>query len=299
MIARLSRPRGATLAALALALAGCVQFERGDEAPADAGEAEAEAEASNGTGETSAPTSVGATEEGGAGTTGESPTSGGGDGSQCDLWLQDCPEGSKCMPYDKDNDGIHDAKRCVPIGGSPDQAGDDCTVEGSVASGVDTCDVGLICWNTDANNQGYCVQMCMGSPGDPKCPEGLICDISNGGALLLCVTSCDPLTPSCPVGQICLPGGDKQFVCDVDASSDQGSYGDPCAYVNVCDQGLLCVAGQSVPGCKTDGCCTEYCDLGAPDVVCAGAPEQECVSFYDNDAAPPGYENVGVCTIPA
>jgi hypothetical protein len=280
----------AALGVWALALAGCVQYEKddeggptGDEAPADGGGATTGSP-------TGAPT--------GAPTTEDTPTTG-GEGSQCDLWAQDCPGGSKCMPYDQDNDGIHDSARCVPVDDSPGQAGDDCTIEGSVASGIDDCDVALMCWNTDNNNQGRCVAMCSGTPGDPSCPEALICDISNGGVLLLCVTPCDPLTPSCPIGQICLPGGDKQFVCDVDASGDQGGYGDPCAFVNVCDQGLLCVSGQSVPGCKTDGCCTEYCDLSAPDVVCAGAPEQECVSFYDDDAAPPGYENVGVCTIPS
>ena len=141
--------------------------------------------------------------------------------------------------------------------------------------------------------------MCGGSKADPMCSGGKICDISNGGALLLCVTQCDPLTPSCPTGQICLPGGEKQFVCDVDASGDQGGYGDPCAYVNVCDEGLLCMSGAGVPGCQTDGCCTEYCDISVKDFVCAGAPSQECVPFYDEDAAPPGYEFVGVCTIPS
>ena len=284
----------------ALALAGCVQYEKDDEggpgggdAPADGGDAASDAETGA---PTTAPTTTATTAT--TATTEDPPTTGGVVGAQCDLWAQDCPDGSKCVPYDDDSDGIHDSARCVPVDDSPGQAGDDCKIEGSIASGIDDCDVGLMCWNADANNQGRCVEMCSGSPSDPTCPDALICDISNGGVLLLCVTPCDPLTPSCPSGQICLPGGDKQFVCDVDASGDQGGYGDPCAYVNVCDQGLMCVSGQSVPGCKTDGCCTEYCDLSDPGVVCAGAPEQECVSFYDDDAAPPGYENVGVCTIP-
>jgi hypothetical protein len=55
--------------------------------------------------------------------------------------------GSKCAPYDSDGDGIHDTQRCVPVNGAPDQAGDDCTIEGSVASGLDSCDLGLMCWN--------------------------------------------------------------------------------------------------------------------------------------------------------
>lgn len=266
----------------ALELAGCVQFEKGDEGGGPAG------------GEDPDPPQTSDEEAGES----DTPTTGGAGEAQCDLWDQDCPAGSKCTPYDKDSDGIHDSARCVPVDSMPGQPGDDCTIEGSIASGVDTCDLGLMCWNADVNNKGRCVIMCGGSQEQPACPDDLICDVSNGGVLLLCVQACDPLTPSCPVGQICLPGGDMQFVCDVDASGDQGGYGDACAYVNVCDQGLLCVSGSSVPGCKTDGCCTEYCDLSQDNVVCAGAPAQECAPYYGDNAAPPGYENVGVCTIP-
>lgn len=274
----------------ALGLAGCVQFEKHDDDGGPHGEGPHDDGPDDATSDT--PDDTGAPD------TGETPTTGGDGEAECDLWAQDCPDGSKCMPYDTDSDGIHDSQRCVPVDGTPGQPGDDCTIEGSVASGLDTCDVGLMCWNTDANNAGRCVEMCTGSKQDPQCPEDLICDVSNGGALILCVQACDPLTPSCPQGQICLPGGEMQFVCDVDASGDQGGYGDPCAFVNVCDQGLLCVSGTAVPGCKTDGCCTEYCDLSNPDVVCPGAPDQECAPFYGENAAPPGYENVGVCSIP-
>lgn len=260
---------------------GCVQFEHESEGGAVADGDDGGAE--QGPGESS----------------GGTPTSGGGGEAECGLWKQDCPAGSKCAPFDSDADNIHDTARCVPVGGTPGQPGDDCTVEGSVASGVDSCDLGLLCWNTDAQNQGRCVTMCSGTPADPQCPSGLICDVSNGGALPLCVASCDPLAPSCPMGQICLPGGPSQdyFVCDVDASGDMGGYGDACAYVNVCDAGLLCLGSASVPGCKSEGCCSEYCDLSSADAQCSGAG-QVCLSFYGGDAPPPGYENVGVCSLP-
>lgn len=271
-------------------LGGCVQFdhnsESGGEGPHEGEHGGEQGEATVDPGETTA----------------ETPTTGGGGGdgeAECDLWAQDCPKGTKCAPYDKDGDGIHETPRCVPVSGSPDQAGDDCTIEGSIASGLDTCDLGLMCWNSDAQNKGRCVVMCAGSPADPQCPDGLLCDISNGGALLLCVAECDPLTPSCPVGQICLPGGESQdyFICDVDASGDMGGYGDACAYVNVCDQGLLCLGSSSVPGCKSEGCCSEYCDLSLDQPKCSGVG-QECLSFYGQDSPPPGYENVGVCSLP-
>ena len=283
---------GRMLAGTSLLLVGCVQFEMGEEGPGAGDEAPASTQAPGGEETTGTPTT------GEDPTTGEEPTGGAGS-AQCDLWEQDCPLGSKCAPYDEDNDGIHDTARCAVIEGTPGQEGDVCMIEGGVASGLDNCDIGLLCWNADAQNKGWCVEMCSGSKLEPICSDARICDISNGGALPLCVTPCDPLTPSCSTGQICLPGGDNQFICDVDASGDQGGYGDACAFVNVCDQGLLCVSGTGVPGCVTDGCCTEYCDLSAKDFVCAGAPAQECVSFYDGDTAPPGYELVGVCTIPS
>jgi hypothetical protein len=53
-----------------------------------------------------------------------------------------------------------------------------------------------------------------------------------------------------------------------------------------------------VPGCKSEGCCSEYCDLKIGGDDCSGAPQQECVPFFDADKAPPGYEDVGVCSIP-
>ncbi|MBL8975762.1 MAG: hypothetical protein JNK56_34490, partial [Myxococcales bacterium] len=82
---------------------------------------------------------------------GATPTSGGDEvgEAECDLWAQDCPPGNKCAPYDKDGDGIHDTPRCVPVDGAPDQAGDDCSIAGSIASGIDSCDLGLMCWNVD------------------------------------------------------------------------------------------------------------------------------------------------------
>lgn len=267
---------------LALGLAGCVQFEHEDAGPgASAGETQA---------------TSGASDE--PPTTGEVPTTGAGGGeTQCELWLQDCADGSKCAPHDANNDDIHDSARCVPVNGTPGQAGDDCKIDGPVASGADSCDVGLICWNLDEQNHGTCLSMCSGSPEAPVCPDELVCDISNGGALLLCLQPCDPLTPSCPLGQICLPG-QGVFICDVDASGDMGAYGDECAFVNVCDAGLFCAPSQSVPGCETAGCCSEYCDLKIGGDDCSGAPQQECVPFFDADKAPPGYEDVGVCSIP-
>ena len=264
-----------------LGAGACVQFDRDDGTAGSGGSSGAS----------------GAADTGGP-TTGEAPTtSAGGEAPECDLWLQDCAEGSKCAPYDSNSDGIHDSVRCVPVDGSPGQAGDDCSIDGPVASGADDCDLGLMCWDLDEQNNGRCLSMCSGTKDAPMCPDGLLCDISNGGALLLCLQPCDPLTPSCPLGQVCLPG-QGAFICDTDASGDMGAYGDECAFVNVCDVGLFCAPSQSVPGCESAGCCTEYCDLSIGGAGCSGAPEQECVPFFDPGKAPPGYDDVGVCSVP-
>jgi hypothetical protein len=274
---------------LLLCLTGCIAYEQHAEdstGGADESSSSGGTSSANGadTGEATTATP----------TTGDDPIDG-----ECDLWAQDCPDGSKCMPVDTDADGIHDASKCVPLAQSPGQGGDPCQVEGSPASGVDDCDIGLLCWGVNADNQGGCVQMCSGTPSMPTCPNGLLCDVSNGGALILCLKPCDPLTPSCPNGKICLPTAEGVFVCDTDASGDEGMFGDECEYLNVCDDGLLCAPSNAVPGCNSQACCTEYCDLDSDVNNCTGAPQgQECVPFYDPGFAPPGYEDVGVCTLP-
>lgn len=268
-----------------MGLAGCIEYEKDTLGTGATGET---------SGDPSSEPPTSSVETGATGTTGEGPAAG-----ECNVFDQDCPAGSKCMPVDTDNDGIQDASRCVPLQESPGVPGDDCQVEGGAASGLDDCQAGAICWGTNGEGQGACVEMCTGSLDSPHCPDGLICDISNGGNLVLCLRACDPLAPTCPAGKVCIPGSAGVFLCDTDASGDKGAYGDECEYLNVCDNGLLCVGGNLVPGCPTPGCCTEYCELGAADNLCAGAPKQECVPFYENASdAPPGYEDVGVCAIP-
>ncbi|MDC0720221.1 hypothetical protein [Nannocystis bainbridge] len=226
-------------------------------------------------------------------------TSGGPIAGECDVWMQDCPAGAKCVPFDSTGTGVVDDTRCVEIADPAGKAGDPCQAEGGIV-GLDDCDAGLLCWLLDADGLGTCTPMCEGAPAAPTCAGGLVCDVSTGGLLALCLTSCNPLTPTCPSGQICIPSAAGGFVCDGDVSGDAGFYGDPCEFLNVCDPGLLCSAGPNVPGCGTPGCCTEFCDLALAEsmpAMCSGAPEQECLPFYDAGMAPPGLEDVGLCGI--
>ncbi|MCB9703657.1 MAG: hypothetical protein H6711_17310 [Myxococcales bacterium] len=249
------------------------------------------------TGSTGAGTATDATGTTGCGIFG--CTTGGTDVAMCDVWAQDCPEGEKCMPWANDGGSSWNALKCTPVDPNPGQAGDACTVEGNAVSGIDSCDKGLLCWYVNDMNMGSCLPMCTGTEDAPMCPADSVCDVTNEGTLILCLPTCDPLLVDCPDNQICffsdLAG---KFICDFDASGEDGKYGDPCEYINVCDPGLFCADASVVPGCQAAGCCSEYCDINLPN-TCAGAPEQECVPWYEEGMAPPGLEHVGGCAIPA
>ena len=227
---------------------------------------------------------------------------GGGVSFECDLFAQDCPEGEKCMPWANDGGTAWNATRCSPISDNPGQAGDMCTVEGSGVSGIDDCDIGSMCWDVDPEtNMGTCVALCTGDEADPICEDpDTACAIVNEGAIVLCLPSCDPLLQDCPDGQACYPINDD-FLCVPDASGEMGVYGDPCEFINACDPGLMCLGAAAVPDCTgSQGCCSEVCDTSDPsgDAQCSGA-DQACEPWYEEGAAPPGYEDVGACALPA
>jgi hypothetical protein len=229
---------------------------------------------------------------------------GGGAMMECDPYAQDCAAGEKCMPWANDGGSAWNATKCSPLDPNPGQPGDPCTVEGSGVSGIDTCDVATMCWDVDPEtNMGTCVAFCTGTAADPMCEDPMtICSISNDGVLNLCLPSCDPLLQACPEGQACYPIL-EEFACFPDAGGDLGAYGDPCEYLNVCDPGLYCSVPEAVPGCAGSlGCCTEFCDLTDPagnDQCMGAAMGQECTPWFMEGQAPPGFENVGGCAIPA
>jgi hypothetical protein len=222
---------------------------------------------------------------------------------ECDVFAQDCPEGEKCMPWANDG-GTWNATRCSPIVDNPGQPGDECTVEGGAASGIDSCDLGSQCWDVDPEtNMGVCAAMCTGDASNPLCEDpDTTCSIANDGAIVLCLGVCDPIVQDCPEGQACYPVA-EDWVCGPDASGEMGTYGDPCEFINVCDPGLMCLDASATPNCAgASGCCTEVCDITDPegDAQCTGAPDgQTCTPWYEEGTAPPGYEDVGACALPA
>ncbi len=226
------------------------------------------------------------------------PDGGGGPPIECSIFQQDCPAGEKCMPWANDGGSNWNATRCTPLDPMPDPIGAPCTVEGSGVSGIDSCDVGAMCWNVDDFNNGTCVEMCSCSPVNPICnTPDTACAIANDGVIAVCLSACNPLDPStCPASEGCYPVGDL-FLCAPDASDAGGADGDQCFNINACDPGLACVGAAALPGCFGGvGCCTPMCEVG-DDTPCGAGTS--CTSWFVAGQAPdPCWDDLGVCVAP-
>ncbi|MCA9716807.1 MAG: hypothetical protein KC468_19195, partial [Myxococcales bacterium] len=217
----------------------------------------------------------------------------------CDIFAQDCPEGQKCAAYDSDMDGAWDSVQCVDAGDG--QLEDPCTAEPGL-TGVDSCDLGYMCWNLDEEGVGVCEALCTGTPENPMCPPGSQCVICQDCVFPICLGGCDPLLQDCIGDEVCIgdPNGEG-FLCVLDASGDMAPEGTPCEFANVCNAGTMCVSPAFYPNpdCQGSlGCCAPFCDLDDPG-SCEGLSVDgvECVPYYGDGEAPPGLENVGVCGV--
>ncbi|MDC0671660.1 hypothetical protein, partial [Nannocystis radixulma] len=221
------------------------------------------------------------------------PPDGGGCTRECDQWVQDCPLGTKCMPYSGDGDNSWESLKCVEVVPEPDGLHEQCTAFGSGVSGEDTCDVGLMCWGVE-DLVGTCVGLCIGSPDAPGCADPkATCLVAADGVITLCLPQCDPLVQDCPAGERCVSDG-YQFLCvEVD---EEAQLFEPCLGFDSCAPGLQCVEPQGAVECdlQAQGCCVPFCDLMAAN-ACPGEG-QECVSFLD--WPPPALAHVGLCMVP-
>ena len=215
--------------------------------------------------------------------------------SACDVVLQDCPAGEKCMPWANDGGGVWNATRCSPIDPEPVASGEACTVEGSATSGLDDCDMDSMCWGVNPDTlTGTCADFC--DPDQPQayCSEAETCVVANEGVISICLSRCDPLQPdACSEGEACtIVGGDP--VC---VPSFTGG-GHTCADSR-CDPGELCAPADVVAQCEDTYCCTSWCDLEAaePDLACPVRGEI-CQPYYPDGDAPTGFEHVGYCGVP-
>ncbi len=235
-------------------------------------------------------------------TTGEPGTGGfivmpdGGVAGQCDPKQQDCPEDEKCSAVSDTPGEPWGLNKCVPKTGDS-QVGDPCDIVDGKYTGLDNCDVGLICLLTDDEGLGgACVEFCDVSDQCPK--TGAKCVVYNDGSLPICLVDCDPLIQDCPEGQACYNSAGDAFVCFKEsAMPGEGAPGDECSYINQCQKGSFCANPASLSECGAQsGCCTPYCPVDGGNEPCN--PGEDCVVFFVEGMAPPGYENVGVCVVP-
>lgn len=218
----------------------------------------------------------------------------------CDPGLQDCPEGEKCTAYVMTPGYCCvDANKCVEDKGDK-QLGDVCTR----GPENDDCDKGLFCMTKTSGDtgEGVCLAFCdinnAASCQDAGLPDA-DCIAFNDGILPLCQDDCDPLAQDCTPPQGCYPVGSQGFVCTLPGYDDgKGNDDDDCYTIQSCKPGLLCANGDGQNGCGADACCTPFCDLSGDGSECGDAME-ECVAYYEEGMAPPGYEDVGICFIPA
>lgn len=227
----------------------------------------------------------------------ESPDGGAG-GSECSIFAQDCPPGLKCTPFADDGGSAWNGWGCFPIVDDPAGPGEPCTMEGSPSSGIDTCQLGSMCFHVDSDTlEGTCLQMCSGDWVEPYCDDPqTTCRIHAEGYLVLCMPMCHPLEDDCAEGQGCYPSDIPPFTCAPDASGESGAAGDACEFINHCDPGTVCIDAGAVPECAGSvGCCSSVCTVG-DDSACL--PPQVCQPWFPPGDAPIGFEDVGVCALP-
>ena len=227
---------------------------------------------------------------------------GGGYCGFCDVWAQDCGVGTKCTPWDCNIEPIWVALGCRELDADPVALGATCTTLETPYSGLDNCDVTAMCWNVDVVTlEGECVGFCSGSEANPSCSDPSdSCFIGLDGLVPVCLPACDPLAATCGPDEACVYNVEndvaQDFVCVPDELVGGHAYGDDCSDGVLCDDGLVCRAGEHVPGCIGGRCCTTLGTFSEPP-ACPDAT-QTCIPLYDGEA-PAGYEDLCFCGVEA
>jgi hypothetical protein len=220
---------------------------------------------------------------------------------ECDPLLQDCLDGEKCTPFAFEPFMPWHGNKCAPLASDPKDVGETCRVFGAPNAGCDDCVVGAMClYVSEDDGEGVCVALCEYSQGDYVCAEdGKVCATANGGVLFLCLDPCNPLAPGCPPGSGCTFVWDMEIFACAPPWTNLG-YGEVCLeYLGSCAPGLACVGSDAFPDGTCGGtCCTQACDLSAPNQCPHAADGQVCMSLYNPGEAPPGHETVGLCRMP-
>jgi hypothetical protein len=213
--------------------------------------------------------------------------------SWCDLFAQDCPPGQKCSFFSEDL--THDnnpVQICVPLAPDP-QPPDALCHFNEPGMGLDDCALGSYCmpYFSDGAGASVCVALCGGSLNAPICPDKHDCVIQDSPEYW-CQFSCDPLLQDCADGLACDLGHchpTSPGFFDRPPGSPCGDSPSPCAPMSTC------APAEFVPDCPEEYCCTQVCDLEAPDPCIL--PGQSCQppDEHFQEFLP---EGEGVCSLP-
>lgn len=190
---------------------------------------------------------------------------------ECDPVAQNCPEGNRCAYVRHDH---VTSRRCIPASTGTVAEGGACqsvaTAEGDF---YDTCAPGLSCTDRSTSSGATtftCQRLCHGgeqctAPRD--CIDVLRFEGSNERPRV-CGTpgsACDVLARDCTDSRGCYPSPRSGGVC---VTAGTLAEGQPCAYVNDCQEGSACVkngtglvcrrlcrAPSGSPGCDSGQTC--------------------------------------------
>lgn len=123
-----------------------------------------------------------------------SPDGGSSTPFECSQLEQNCGEGEKCSAWANDGGNTLNAAKCVPVDPDADSIGEPCIYEGSLLSGVDSCELGARCMGEAGGivNEGICVPLCVGSDENPICDDpNLECVPTEMEAAHFCIAPCE------------------------------------------------------------------------------------------------------------
>jgi len=162
---------------------------------------------------------------------------------------------------------------------------------------LDDCGETSFCYPEDGPGiglTGTCRAFCEGTADDPECDADLSCALAYAGSLSLCVPSCDPLLQDCGGDDICV-WHNSDFGC-MAPLDETHELGEPCGAFNDCVAGSYCLIAELLDECAGSACCSAFCDLSLdPDPCAAGLA---CTAFFEQESAPEGFEDLGVCVAP-
>lgn len=215
---------------------------------------------------------------------------GGGQGSMCDLFAQNCDEGLKCMYA---CDGPSCVPRCRPTVPDANSQGDSCVAAPPEAELPDDCDTQTLCWTGESSpGEGTCEPLCTGSAALPRCDDpDRVCALQS-----VCLRRCDPLLQDCPVAQGCFDVDVGTFVC-WNIAPEPELDGEVCGGNTLCQPGSTCAFADTLPECPGRRCCTPLCDVEEGDADCAGTGAAVTCVPYTVEV--PSSPSLGVCAVPS